>query len=76
MCFSSASRVSVSPGARSRAGVEGGSWILKSGTKTWDWFLTSGKEEGNYVDSTSRRNEINRKAPFADQKLTIGVFDN
>ena len=32
--------------------------------------------DGNYEDSITRRNEINRKAPFADQKLTIGVFDN
>ena len=32
--------------------------------------------EANYVDSISRRNEINSKAPFADKKLTIGVFDN
>ena len=32
--------------------------------------------DGNYEDSITRRNEINRKAPFADKKLTIGVFDN
>ena len=39
VCFYSASPVSVSPGARSSAGVDEGSWILKSGTKHVIGFL-------------------------------------